>query len=165
MAPSFIFWLSYHFLLGQNRKSHSSVFLCCKTKRKLLLCRLVFLWCIIDWKTSLHNRCYFLAFLGEQRSTAQSEQGVPDTHNTMVCQQAIIFLCLPHCGCLTLQARLVLAFACLKNAKKITPVMQAVGKQESLSGLPVTTDCLLYLPSAIFIPTFHPKKRAFSPDR
>ena len=36
--------------------------------------------------------------------------------------------------------------------------MQAVGKRESFSGLPVTTDCLLYLPSAIFIPTFQPKK-------
>ena len=82
----------------------------------------------------------------------------------MVCGQAIMFLCLPHCGCLTLPAA-VLAFARLKNAKKITPVMQAVGKQESFIGLSVTTDCLLYLPSAIFIPTFQPKKRAFSPDR
>ena len=84
----------------------------------------------------------------------------------MVCGQAIMFLCLPHCGCLTLPARLVLALARLKNAKKITPVMQAVGKQESFIGLPVTTDCLLYLPSAKFF-SFPPssEKRAFSPER
>ena len=37
---SFIFWLSFHFSRGQNRKSHSSVFLCSETKRKLLLRRL-----------------------------------------------------------------------------------------------------------------------------
>ena len=30
--PSFIFWLSFHFSRGQNRKSHSSVFLCSETK-------------------------------------------------------------------------------------------------------------------------------------
>ena len=39
--PSFIFWLSFHFSRGQNRKSRSSVFLCSKTKRKRLLRRLV----------------------------------------------------------------------------------------------------------------------------
>ena len=40
--PSFIFWLSFHFSRGQNRKSHSSVFLYCETKRKRLLRRLDF---------------------------------------------------------------------------------------------------------------------------
>ena len=33
--PSFIFLLSFHFSRGQNRKSHSSVFLCSETTRKL----------------------------------------------------------------------------------------------------------------------------------
>ena len=33
--PSFISWLSFHFSRGQNRKSHSSVFLCSETTRKL----------------------------------------------------------------------------------------------------------------------------------
>jgi len=37
---SFIFWLSFHFLRGQNRESCSWVFLCSKTKWKCLLCRL-----------------------------------------------------------------------------------------------------------------------------
>ena len=36
----FIFWLSFHFLHGQNRKSCSTVFLCSETKRKRLLRRL-----------------------------------------------------------------------------------------------------------------------------
>ena len=39
---SFIFWLSFHFSLGQNRKSPSSVFLRSETKRKRLLRRLLF---------------------------------------------------------------------------------------------------------------------------
>ena len=30
-APSFIFWLSFYFSRGQNRKSRSSVFLCSET--------------------------------------------------------------------------------------------------------------------------------------
>ena len=34
-------WLSFHFSLGQNRKSRSSVFLCPETKRKRLLRRLI----------------------------------------------------------------------------------------------------------------------------
>ena len=34
-----VFWLSFHFSRGQNRKSPSSVFLCSETKRKRLLCR------------------------------------------------------------------------------------------------------------------------------
>ena len=34
LPPSFIFWLSFHFSRGQNRKSPSSVFLCSETKRK-----------------------------------------------------------------------------------------------------------------------------------
>ena len=37
---SFIFWLSFHFPRGQNRKSRSSVFLCSETKRKRVLRRL-----------------------------------------------------------------------------------------------------------------------------
>ena len=37
--PLFIFWLSFHFSRGQNRKSPSSVFLCSETKRKRLLRR------------------------------------------------------------------------------------------------------------------------------
>ena len=40
--PSFIFWLSFHFSRGQNRKSHSSVFLYSETKWKRLLRRLDF---------------------------------------------------------------------------------------------------------------------------
>ena len=40
--PSLIFWLSFHFSRGQNRKSRSSVFFCSETKRKRLLCRLRF---------------------------------------------------------------------------------------------------------------------------
>ena len=39
-GPTFIFWLLFHFSLGQNRESRSSVFLCSKTKRKRLLRRL-----------------------------------------------------------------------------------------------------------------------------
>ena len=45
--PSFIFWLSFHFSRGQNRKPRSSVFFCSETKRKRLLRRLFvsyFLW-------------------------------------------------------------------------------------------------------------------------
>ena len=38
--PSFIFWLSFHFSRGQNRKSRSSVSLCSETKQKRLLRRL-----------------------------------------------------------------------------------------------------------------------------
>ena len=37
--PSFIFWVSFHFSRGQNRKSPFSVFLCCETRRKRLLRR------------------------------------------------------------------------------------------------------------------------------
>ena len=40
--PPFIFLLSFHFSRGQNRKSHSSVFLYSETKRKRLLRRLDF---------------------------------------------------------------------------------------------------------------------------
>ena len=36
-SPSFIFWLSFHFSRGQNRKSPSPVFLCSKTKRRLVV--------------------------------------------------------------------------------------------------------------------------------
>ena len=39
-SPSFTFWLSFHFLRGQNRKSPSSVFFCSETKRKRVLRRL-----------------------------------------------------------------------------------------------------------------------------
>ena len=54
----------------------------------------------------------------------------------------------PPCAC----------FCSPEKREKITPVMQAVGKQEISSGHPVASDCLLYLPSAIqFIPTFQPK--------
>ena len=38
--PYFIFWLSFHFSRGQDRKFPSSVFLCSETKRKRLLCSL-----------------------------------------------------------------------------------------------------------------------------
>ena len=38
-SPSFIFWLSFHFLSGQNRESRSSIFFHSKTKRKRLLPR------------------------------------------------------------------------------------------------------------------------------
>ena len=38
--PSFIFWLSFHFSLGQNRKSRFSLSLCSETKRKCLIRRL-----------------------------------------------------------------------------------------------------------------------------
>ena len=46
--PSFIFWLSFHFPRGQNRKSRSSVFFCSETKRKRLLRRL---------RNTPHKRC------------------------------------------------------------------------------------------------------------
>ena len=46
--PSFIFWLSFHFPRGQNRKSRSSVFFCSQTKRKCLLRRL---------RNTPHKRC------------------------------------------------------------------------------------------------------------
>ena len=36
--PSFIFWYSFHFSRGQNRKSRSSVFLYSETKRKRFSC-------------------------------------------------------------------------------------------------------------------------------
>ena len=36
-TPSFIFWLSFHFSRGQNRKSRSSVFLCFENYRKRML--------------------------------------------------------------------------------------------------------------------------------
>ena len=39
-SRSFIFWLSFRFLRGQNRKFRSSVFLCSETKGKRLLLRL-----------------------------------------------------------------------------------------------------------------------------
>ena len=38
--PSFLFWFSFHFSRGQNRKSLSTVFFCSDTKRKRLLRRL-----------------------------------------------------------------------------------------------------------------------------
>ena len=46
--PSFIFWLSFHFPRGQNRKYRSSVFFCSETKRKRLLRRL---------RNTPHKRC------------------------------------------------------------------------------------------------------------
>ena len=103
-----------------------------------------------DRKTSLHNRCYFFAFLSEQRSIAWSEQGVPDTRNGGRQQWCVDSV--PHAPSLPRAC-----FCSPEKRKKITPVMQAVGKQDSSSGYPVTLDCLLYLPSAIFIPTFQPK--------
>ena len=39
--PSFIFWLLFHFSLGQNQKSRSSVFLCSETKWECLLCSVI----------------------------------------------------------------------------------------------------------------------------
>ena len=41
LLPPSIFWLSFHFSLGQNRRSPSLVFLCSETKRKRLLHRLI----------------------------------------------------------------------------------------------------------------------------
>ena len=69
--PSFIFWLSFHFSRGQNRKSRSSVFFCSETKRKRLL-RIfsfslyifknhIFIWATCG-KPSLRNGFHF--FLG-----------------------------------------------------------------------------------------------------
>ena len=60
----------------------------------------------------------------------------------MVCRRALFFLYLPHRECLTLQTRLVQAFARVKNTKNKS-VMQDVGIQASFSGCPVTSDCLL----------------------
>ena len=40
-SPSFIFWFSFHFSRGKNRKSLSTVFFCSESKRKRLLRRLV----------------------------------------------------------------------------------------------------------------------------
>ena len=40
-SPTFIFWVLFHFSLGQNRESRSSVFLWSETKRKRLLSRLI----------------------------------------------------------------------------------------------------------------------------
>ena len=40
VKESVIFWLSFHFSRGQNRESHSSVFLCSETARKRLIRRL-----------------------------------------------------------------------------------------------------------------------------
>ena len=45
-APSFIFWLLFHFSRGQNRETRSSVLLCSETKRKRLLRRL----CSVSWR-------------------------------------------------------------------------------------------------------------------
>lgn len=75
-----------------------------------------------DRKTCLHNRCYFFMF-SRQAKTHSTEWAKSVRHTqwgkvTMVCQQALFFLCLPHHGCLTLQARLVRALARPKNAKK-----------------------------------------------
>ena len=44
--PSFIFWLSFHFLHSQNQESHSSVYICSETARKHLLRRLIIDSCI-----------------------------------------------------------------------------------------------------------------------
>ena len=164
MAPSFILWLSFHFLRSQNQKSHSSVFLCCETKQKRLLHRLVVLWCIIViGKLSFITGVIFSCFLGKQRPTAQSEQGVSDTHNggrQQWCVNRQYFFCaFPIIG-VSCSKPTLCGFGSPEKRKEIMPVMQAVGKQASLSGPPVTSDCLLYVPSAIFIPTFQPKKKS-----
>ena len=53
--PSFIFWLSFHFSRGQNRKSPSSVLFCAETKRKRLLRRLAVKWPIGSANTFLSH--------------------------------------------------------------------------------------------------------------
>ena len=53
--PSFIFWLSFHFSGGQNRKSPSSVLFCSETKRKRLLRRLAVKWPIGSANTLLSH--------------------------------------------------------------------------------------------------------------
>ena len=124
MAPSFILWLSFRFLRSQNQNPIAQSFFAPETKSKRLLRRLVVLWCIIviGLKTSLHNRCYFLTFCRQVKThSAKWARSVRHTQwgkVTMVCQQALFFLCLPHHGRLTLQARLVRALARPKNAKK-----------------------------------------------
>ena len=82
MSPSFLLWLSFYFSRNQHWKSHSSVFLCSKTKQKRLLRMLVVLWCIIViGKLAFITGVIFSRFLGKQRPTAQSEQGVPQMQN------------------------------------------------------------------------------------
>ena len=54
-----VFWLSFHFSRGQNRKSPSSVFLCSETKRKRLLRRL----CVTGLALSLYG--VFPGLLGQ----------------------------------------------------------------------------------------------------
>ena len=53
--PSFIFYLSFHFSRGQNRKSPSSVLFCSETKRKRLLRRLAVKWPIGSANTLLSH--------------------------------------------------------------------------------------------------------------
>ena len=52
------------------------------------------------------------------RRQARSERGTPN-------KKGAVFLRLPRRACLVLLARFALAFACLKNAKKTTPVIEA----------------------------------------
>ena len=54
-----VFWLSFHFSRGQNRKPPSSVFLCSETKRKRLLRRL----CVTGLALSLYG--VFPGLLGQ----------------------------------------------------------------------------------------------------
>ena len=146
MAPSFILWLSFHFLRSQNQKSHSSVFLCCETKQKRLLHRLVVLWCIIViGKLSFITGVIFSCFLGKQRPTAQSEQGVSHTMgegNNGVSTGSIFSVPSPS-WVSHAPSPPCAGFGSPEKREEITPVMQAVGKQASLSGRPVTSDCLL----------------------
>ena len=60
---------------------------------------------------SLQDKCYFPRFSGERRA--------PDTRQ----RKALFFLRNPRLACLALLARFPLAFAHVKNVKKITPFM------------------------------------------
>ena len=54
--PSFLFWFSFHFSRGQNRKSLSTVIFCRETKRKRLLRRLPVPWHFVSRLTVLDHQ-------------------------------------------------------------------------------------------------------------
>ena len=140
MAPSFILQLSFHFSHSQNRKSHSSVFLCSETKRKRLLHRLVVLWCIIVIdKLAFITGVIISRFLGKWRpcDSAKWARSVRHTQwrkTAIVCRQALFFCAFPIIGVSHSKptlCRLLLAWK--TRRKNVTLVMQAVGKQTSFS--------------------------------
>ena len=114
-----------------------------------------------DRKTSLHNTCYFFMFSRQAKThSAKWARSVRHTQwgkATMVCRQALFFLCLPHHGCLTLQAHLMQASAHLKNVKKYRLLCRAYENRPVLvsSLWPQIACCMCQV--QFFIPTFQPK--------